>query len=462
MTTPAMTTAGVAWDLLRARRGGEPGIAERQQVRLRRLVNHARVASPFYREHLRDVPTAGWTLTDLPSVTKAELMADFDSWITDPRFTHKRVSEFLASDAAVGTPLDGALICTSSGVTGQPGIFVHDEFAVAVCQANIVMRGYLAWIRMPQVAGFMRRGVREATVVGTGGHFAGVGWLQRARQRAPWVARVISVHSAQSPIATLTTELAAVDPTALVGYTSVLRLLADEQLAGRLHIRPLIAATSGETATDSDRAMLAQAFGCAIHETYASSEGLFFGFGCTQRWLHVSADWVVLEPVAADGSATPAGQFSDSVLLTNLANRTSPLIRYQLGDSVMRRPDPCPCGNPLPAFRVAGRRDDTLVLHDAADRPVAISPVAFGLLVETVPGVRNWQLVQLDETTLAVRVWSATETTSGSSTVVTQAFCSRLTDVLRNHGLENVTLVVEAAELRPDPMNGKFRHVYAL
>lgn len=86
-------------------------------------------------------------------------MANFDTWVTDPRFSKKRVQAYLTSDAAVGTPLHGALVCTSLGVTGNPGIFVHDEFAVAVCQANIVVRGYLAWIRWPQVYGFLRRGV---------------------------------------------------------------------------------------------------------------------------------------------------------------------------------------------------------------------------------------------------------------------------------------------------------------
>ena len=453
----------IAWDLLRARRAGPDGIADRQRARLQQLVAHARATSPFYREHLRALHATDWRLADIPPVNKSELMADFDNWVTDPRFARERVMSFLSSSAAVGTPLDGALIATSSGVTGQPGVFVHDEFAVAVCQAMIVVRGYLAWLRWPQISGFLRHGVREAAIVGTGGHFAGVSWLERARQRAPWVSRVISVHSAQSPIAALVRELTTVDPTALVGYTSVLRLLADEQIAGRLAIHPLIAATSGETATDGDRALLARAFDCPIKETYACSEALFFGFGCDQRWLHVSADWVIVEPVQADGSPTPPGVFSDSVLLTNLANRTAPLLRYQLGDSVMRRADRCPCGNPLPAFRVAGRRDDTLVMHDATGQPVAISPVAFGLLAEAVPGVRNWQIVQVDRTTLTVRVSTdPTAAPTESQEAIAEAFREHLMSVLRAHGVGNVTLVIQEAQLRPDAKNGKFRHVYAL
>lgn len=81
---------------------------------------------------------------------------------------------------------------------------------------------------------------------------------------------------------------------------------------------------------------------------------------CDHGWLHVNSDWVVLEPVDADHAPTPPGIASHTVLLTNLANRVQPLIRCDLGDSVLARPDPCPCGSPFPAIRVQGRRDDVL------------------------------------------------------------------------------------------------------
>ena len=51
-------------------------------------------------------------------------------------------------------------------------------------------------------------------------------------------------------------------------------------------------------------------------------------YDCGQGWLHVNSDWVILEPVEADYSPTPPGQASHTVLLTNLANRIQPIIRY--------------------------------------------------------------------------------------------------------------------------------------
>ena len=85
-------------------------------------------------------------------------------------------------------------------------------------------------------------------------------------------------------------------------------------------------------------------------------------YACTEGWLHVNADWVLLEPVDAEHRPMPPGEPSHTVLLTNLANRVQPIIRYDLGDSVIAKPEPCACGSPLPAIRVEGRHDDVVSL----------------------------------------------------------------------------------------------------
>nr|BFE45663.1 hypothetical protein GCM10017547_35560 [Pseudarthrobacter oxydans] len=48
------------------------------------------------------------------------------------------------------------------------------------------------------------------------------------------------------------------------------------------------------------------------------------------------------------------------MLLSNLANRIQPILRYDLGDSVTTRTDPCPCGDPTPAIHVQGRTAELL------------------------------------------------------------------------------------------------------
>ncbi len=47
----------------------------------------------------------------------------------------------------------------------------------------------------------------------------------------------------------------------------------------------------------------------------------------------------------------PAGRLSDDVLITYLANRIQPIIRYRMGDRVAMDADPCICGSPFPSIQ---------------------------------------------------------------------------------------------------------------
>src|SRR5690606_28956819 len=85
-------------------------------------------------------------------------------------------------------------------------------------------------------------------------------------------------------------------------------------------------------------------------------------YDCDNGWHHLHADWFAFEPVDAEFRPVAPGEPSHTVLLTNLINRTQPILRYDLGDSIVMRPDPCPCGNPLPAFLATGRSSDVLRL----------------------------------------------------------------------------------------------------
>ena len=54
---------------------------------------------------------------------------------------------------------------------------------------------------------------------------------------------------------------------------------------------------------------------------------------------------VILEPVDAAHRPVPDGQVSHTTLLTNLANRTQPLLRYRLSDSLRFLPGGCACAS---------------------------------------------------------------------------------------------------------------------
>jgi phenylacetate-coenzyme A ligase PaaK-like adenylate-forming protein len=447
----------VARDLWRAQREGTAGVTRRQERRLAALVAHARAGSRFYRHLYADLPADGFALRDLPPTAKPALMATFDDWGTDPGVTRAAIEAFVADPGLVGSPYgDGSWVCSTSGTTGHPGLLVHDRRALAVYRAMVIVRLDLGWLSPADWLRLASRGFRWAAVVGTGTHFAGAAWIELERRRSAWQSRAYRVFSVQRPLAQLVSALNAFDPAMLSGYPSALELLAEEQAAGRLRVRPTLVETAGESATPTARKRMAAAFGRPIHDVYASSECQVIAVDCPCGWLHVNSDWAILEPVDDDLRPTPPGEPSRTVLLTNLANRIQPIIRYDLGDSVLVRPDPCPCGSPFPAIRVEGRRDDVLRFEGVDGRTVVVLPLAIGAVIEGTRGVHRSQLIQAGPTRLRLRL----EPEAGLEREgLWQAVLANLHAYLADQGLANVELVRANEPPEADSRSGKFRQV---
>ena len=445
-----------AVDVLRAPGDGPAGVQRRQQARLTELVGYARSRSAFYAEHYRQLPPGSADLPTLPHVTKPELMSAFDQWATDPAVTRAGVDRFVADPARVGEPFLGSyFVCTSSGTTGQPGVFLHDPFALEVYQL-LTYRLDLAWLSGPDWVRAATRGMRWASVVGTGTHFAGQGWVEAQRRSSLWRRHAFRVFSVQQPLTELVSGLNAFDPAILASYPSALDLLADERQAGRLRIRPVLVEGAGESADERRRRKVAAAFGSRIHDAYGASEFLIMACDCNAGWLHVNADWVILEPVDENLAPTPPGAASHTVLMTNLANRVQPMIRYDLGDSITASPDPCPCGNALPAIRVSGREADTMRLLDGQGRPVTIPPLAIGTVCDETPGVRRSQLAQTGPRSVRVRV----DVSPGSDPEsVWRQVRGRLDDYLRGQALTGIALDYDPSPTTANERSGKFRQV---
>ena len=207
---------------------------------------------------------------------------------------------------------------------------------------------------------------------------------------------------------------------------------------------------------------IAAAFDAVLGYSYAATECPFLSYSCHHGWLHVNADWVILEPVDADHRPTPPGQPSHTVLVTNLANRVQPILRYDLGDSVTSRPDRCPCGNPLPAIQVRGRTADLLTFPTPMG-PVTITPLTLTALLDRIPGIGLFQIIQTTPKTLRIRLRPAPTTAGPALDLdrVWRATHAALAELLTARGLAEVT--IELADEPPQPAaGGKYRLVQPL
>lgn len=449
-------TLSVATDLWLAQRGDGAGLESRAHMRLRALVRHARLASPLMRHLYTDLPDR-WVLTDLPPMTKPQMMADFDDWVTNPGINRQGVENHIADPRRAGVAMaNGVFVCTSSGTTGHPGLFVHDSRAADVYWTLPLVRGFASWFGPRDWVRFLSRGRREAQVIGVGAHFAGAAWSQRARLSRWGARRSLAVFGANQSVDRLREQVESFHPAVLAGYPSAMDLLAREQSARRMHLDLVLVATSGENLEATVKERLTTTFECPVRDTYGTSETIFMAFGCSQDWLHLSSDWFLLEPVGKDGAPTPPGRFSASALVTNLANRLQPIIRYDIGDSMMRKPEPCLCGSPLPAFRVAGRSGDLLLLRDAGGHEVPVTSMQVGTVVDSTPGTCRAQVRQVGPATLRVR----SEIEQGHDPrVVWATLTGRLREMLDGLGLGNVRLEIAANEPLWGTTAGKFRRV---
>jgi phenylacetate-coenzyme A ligase PaaK-like adenylate-forming protein len=257
----------------------------------------------------------------------------------------------------------------------------------------------------------------------------------------------------------LADKLAAFRPTVLTATPTTLDLLAARPDPPRLpSLRQVV--TTSEALTDAARGRIGAAFGAPVLDTYAMGECLFLTTGCPAGpGSHVNADWAVLEVVDEANRPVPPGRVGHKVLLTNLANATQPLIRYEVGDRVQMAAVPCRCGSRLPRVaRVQGRAAEFFwVRAGAGYRPLTMHP--FQHAFEHFRGVREWQATQRGRNRILVRF----ELLPGAELNAEQVR-RRLDERLGLTGLAGVLdgEFEVVPRLAADPGTGKFRRLVSL
>ncbi|HVD81947.1 MAG TPA: AMP-binding protein [Propionibacteriaceae bacterium] len=349
-----------------------------QQDRVRALVAHAATKSPYYREAL-GADAAERPLAELPTLSKATLMAEFDRVVTDPQLRLADLRAHLASADPSQSFLGAYRVATTSGTTGRRSIiaFTNEEAA--------------AW-RAASARPMMRLGI------GLGSRFAGLGSpspVHVTRQVLVPPGVPAPPMSAATPVPALVAALNAQQPEVLLGAVGIWRALAEEQIAGRLRIAPRAALFSSEPLTADVRRHVREAWGIEPVSGYAATEAPTIAASSPAHpELEIAEDVVVVEIVDENNRAVPPGRPGAKVLLTNLINYAQPLIRYELTDSVVESPLPNPGGR---AWRclvsIDGRTADILYLRSQDGATVAVHPSVLGSAVAPIAEVGEYSFV---------------------------------------------------------------------
>lgn len=429
-----------------------------QKQRLADIVQYARSHSRFYAELYRDLPDPVDDIRLLPVVQKSDLMARFEDWVTDDDLHLDELRRFTADPEKAGHLYLGKyIVCTTSGTTGVPAILVQDQQTMSVMAALNLLRAVPSWLSIKDLGTIIKSGMRTAAVWASGGHYLGITMMKRQILEKPSRARAMRIFPVLEPLPKIVEGLNAFQPAMLNGYASAIALLAQEQEAGRLNIHPVLTMTSSESLQPEDRERINRAFGSKVRDNYGCSEFVAAACSCSEGWLHVHSDWVILEPVDEQLQPVRPGETSHTVLLTNLANRVQPILRYNLGDRITVRPDPCPCGSPFPAIQVEGRTDEILRFRNADGSPIPILPLALWSVLKETPGLHRFQAIQIGERSLKLRI----ETEAKETQAVWARIQERLTVFLSRQNLGGIELVLAPEPPMRDERSGKFRHVWS-
>lgn len=382
----------LAGELFARRNWSRDRLLDHQRGALRALVAHAAAGSPYYREALGPFADGDdVSLEDLPTLPKSTLMDEWDRVVTDPRLRLADLEAHLEEGSP--EPLLGEYrVFTTGGSTGLRGVFVNDRRDFELTMAGMLRPMF-------------ELGVGPETrllPVGSPSPFHLSNQVFAALRAGRGGSPPLDVTM---PLEGIVAAANAYQPEVITTYPSVLRLLAEEQLDGRLSIAPAHAGSGSEALSDEVRARVREAWGIEVIDVYVSTEGGMMAGECVEHCgHHVWEDVVILEPVDEHNRPVPPGVPSHKVLLTNLWCRAQPLIRYELADSVTFAEGPNPAGRPYTRIeRIEGRSDDILNLPARDGGAVPVHPFHLRAPFGRLPEVRQYQIQRCDGA-LRVRV----------------------------------------------------------
>jgi phenylacetate-coenzyme A ligase PaaK-like adenylate-forming protein len=374
---------------------------EREQADgLRRIIRLAREKSPWQQKRLGAIDVDSLTAADLsslPIMTKDDLMAHWDAIVTDPRLTLDLVNHHLETITSDTYLFDTYHAVASGGSSGRRGVFVWDWDAWAI--------GYAAGVR------WARWGIRfdmsnpvvtAAPVIAT---VAAEGPTHMSSaMSATFSNPAVAVRSfpVTMPIQQIVAGLNDLQPSALVGYPSVLFELAHQALRGSLRIEPRAVVSASEPLLPAMRSVIERAWGAPVGNSWGTSEGGITGASCFGgAGMHLSEDLLIIEPVGHDGRPVCAGETAAKIYLTNLFNTAMPLIRYEITDEVTVLAEPCPCGSAFARVAdIQGRLDD--IFRYAGG--ISIHPHVFRSPLSRTPEIIEYQVRQTPRgATIAIR-----------------------------------------------------------
>ena len=331
-----------------------------QQTKLKWLLEQARAAVPHYKDY------EAWQ-----EVEKGTLR---DRLATYPILT-KEVIRACPSKMHLITGMPRACTrATTGGTTGEPIERWRDRRHRAMVEAaswrGKSWIGIKPWTRKVNVYAFGRGS-----------------WYGRLRMRLTntWDMDIFGKTSAEKERSAR--KLLQLRPKYLEGFVSDTLALGEACFSVGVKIDLVL--TTGEMLYEHQRRELERLYGAKVSDYYGCNEVGAMAFECEMGRKHITDEHVIVEVV--DETGAPVWEKPGRILLTDLDNFLTPLVRYEVGDMGVLTRSPCSCGRKLPVLKKLEGRTQDAIRNESGDR---LSTLFFAGRFKDLKAIHRIQIIQ--------------------------------------------------------------------
>ncbi len=413
-----MVTDHMKWSAEQAR--------EKQFLRLSAIIEHVYLHSRFYRKRFETVGFEPGDLKDfsdlqrLPELTRTDLRDNSNELVSD------------------NIPPDQLEKSVTGGTTGDALSFYRDRHCLDYRRGiDLALARYYGW-RDGQWQGLLWGAPRDL--------FENRGWKQKIVQY--WATRVYAMDSSRLSNTTyeeFVTQTKKSRPSFILAYPSLAFDLAERIESG--HVSPVrvpVICVTAEPFYEHQRQKIESVLADRAYARYGTREFGTAAFECPrQNGYHIITESVYIEVVPTGVNAT-----TGAILVTDLLNKGTPLIRYRVADLASLDESPCDCGLAAPRLlQIQGRETDIIWRPDGT----GVAGPEIHTMAEHAGLAAKAQVIQekLDEIVLRVEAQGSDH----------QAEVHRLLEIFRREiGTDIHYRLERVSEIERAP-SGKYRYV---
>ena len=245
-------------------------------------------------------------------------------------------------------------------------------------------------------------------------------------------------------------EITSYKPKMLFGYPSAISkiaIYANQHGFDMKQCGVKVVFVTSERLYPEQRAEIESCFNCKVANGYGGRDAGFIAHECPEGNMHITAEDIIVETIDSEGNHVTEGTAGE-IVVTHLATKGYPFVRYRTGDIGVLDNTPCNCGRGLPILKeIQGRTTDFVVSQDGT----IMHGLALIYILREIASISEFKIVQ--ETKLLTKVFLIVDSdfSDHDKKNIVGGFKKRLGS--------DVEIDINMVDVIPAEKSGKFRYV---